>query len=131
MKIRSSFQKLIAPHLTHNSPQEIQYTTEAPTESETGAFEEPTEPEQPTGHAITCEEVAEKAIGLIATEAEAQLAKLTPEQQAQAIEEVKANLPAFLEQFLAQCQQEAWPDKDRRCVLDAPDLARASKCGIE
>ena len=48
-----------------------------------------------------------------------------------AIEEIKAGLPAFLEQFLAQCQQEDWPDKDRQCVLDASTLARASKCGIE
>ncbi|HUQ02619.1 MAG TPA: DUF4344 domain-containing metallopeptidase [Kofleriaceae bacterium] len=168
VKIRSSFQKLIAPHLTNNTPQEIEYTTadpttvaenvpeapNAPTEpagppepapdepltpegdegddgDQTGAFDEPTAPEEPAGHAITCEQVAEKAIELIATEAEKELAKLTPEQQEKAIEEIKANLPAFLEQFLSQCQKEDWPDKDRKCVLDAANLAKASKCGIE
>lgn len=164
-KIRSSFQKLIAPHLTNNTPQEIEYTTadpatvaehapeapsapSAPTEpaappeapvgdppvpegEQADPFEAPEAPEESAGHAITCEQVAEKAIELIATEAEKELAKLTPEQQEKAIEEIKANLPAFLEQFLAQCQKEDWPDKDRQCVLDAANLAKASKCGIE
>ena len=40
-----------------------------------------------------------------------------------------ANLPAFLEQFLAQCAKENWPDKDRQCVLDATSLDQASHCG--
>jgi hypothetical protein len=142
-KIRASFQKLITPHLTNNTPQEIEYTTAdpppvanvpppeepaapdeppAPEDEETGVFEEPTAPAEPPGHAVTCEQVAEKAIALIAAEAEK--ANVTPEQ-------LSANLPAFLEQFLAQCQKEDWPDKDRQCVLDATNLARASKCGIE
>jgi hypothetical protein len=33
--------------------------------------------------------------------------------------------------IVAQCQAEDWPDKDRRCVLDAATLAGASTCGIE
>ncbi len=117
-KIRSSFEKLIAPHLTNNS---------------THVFEAPEAPEAPHdhAHAITCEQVAEKAIELIAAEAEKELATLTPEQQAQALTEIKANLPAFLEQFLTQCEQEDWPDEDRRCVLDAANLTRASRCGLE
>ena len=139
VKIRSSFQKLIAPHLTHNSPQEISYTASEPAAEpvaepvadEADVFEAPEAPEPSKDHEVTCEQVAEKAIELIAAEAEKELAKLTPEQQVQALAEIKANLPAFLEQFLAQCAQEDWPDKDRRCVLDAPTLARASKCGLE
>lgn len=173
-KIRASFQKLIAPHLTNNSPQEIDYTTtdpgpvaqapEAPTAPEVPAapdeptptptptpdegdegngddtptvtdeadpFEAPA-PAAPSGtHAISCEQVAEKAIELIGVEAERQLGKLTPEQQEQALEEIKANLPAFLEQFLAQCAKEDWSDKDRQCVLDAATLDKAGKCGLE
>ena len=50
------------------------------------------------------------------------------EQQAK-IDDIKANLPAFLEQFLAQCAKEDWPDKDRQCVLDAATLDQASRCG--
>jgi hypothetical protein len=152
-KIRESFQTLIAPHLTNNSPQEIEYTAadppavaeaappeeptqptappEDPATAEADPFEEPEAPAEPTGHAVTCEQVAEKAIDLIAIEAEKQFAKLTEEQQAKAIEELKANLPAFLEQFLAQCAKEDWPDKDRQCVLDAADIAQAGRCGIE
>jgi hypothetical protein len=151
-KIRASFQKLITPHLTNNTPQQIEYTAadppvvaqpesaeeppppvepSTPETEEADPFEAPEEPAEPSGHKVTCEQVAEKAIELIAAEAEKELAKLTPEQQEKAIEEIKANLPAFLEQFLAQCQKEDWPDKDRQCVLDAANLAKASKCGIE
>lgn len=157
-KIQRSFQKLIAPHLTNNAPSEIDYTASeptapAPTEpNPTPTAPTPTEPTEPAAgsddeadpfqapeapaapasdHAVTCEQVAEKAIELIAVEAEKQLGKLTPEQQEQALAEIKANLPAFLEQFLAQCQSEDWPDKDRQCVLDAGTLDQASKCGIK
>ncbi len=159
-KIRDSFQTLIAPHLTNNTPQEIEYTapvadvtppaqpgppaptepapteptpTEpAPTEpAEPDPFQMPDEPDEPDDHAVTCEQVADKAIELIAVEAEKQLANLTPEQQAAAIEEIKNNMTSFLEQFLAQCEKEDWPDKDRQCVLDAASLDKASKCGIE
>ncbi len=175
VKIRGSFQKLIAPHLTNNSAHEIEYSAAdpavavappatppavpglppAPTPDEPPApagdepagdgeaqdpgqaqeevqpFETPDEPAEPDGHAITCEQVAEKAIVLIGVEAEKQLASLTPEQQAAALEEIKANMQAFLEQFLSQCEKEDWPDKDRQCVLDAKTLDKAAKCGIE
>jgi hypothetical protein len=143
VKIRSSFQKLITPHLTLNKPSEIEY--EQPVAEpevqppavetvETDVFEEPEEPDEPAAtaeHAISCEQVAEKAIELIGVEAEKQLAKLPAEQQEQALEEIKANLPAFLEQFLAECAKEDWPDRDRQCVLDAATLDKAGRCGIE
>ena len=81
------------------------------------------------GHDITCEQVAEKAVELIAVEAEKQLAGLEPDEQQAKVDDLKANLPAFLEQFLAQCAKEDWPDKDRRCVLKATTLDQASRCG--
>lgn len=139
-KIRESFQTLIAPHLTNNSPQEIEYTkVEDPTvgqppvegDDDSGPFAAPEEPAEPSGHAITCEQVADKAIDLIGAEAERQFATLSEEQRAQAIDELKANLPAFLEQFLAQCAKEDWPDKDRACVLEAADIQQAGRCGLE
>ncbi len=147
VKIRASFQKLITPHLTHNKPSEIEYeqpvepvaepevapTVAEPTveDQETDVFEAPEEPAEPAGeHTVTCEQVAEKAIELILAEAEKQIGQLPAEQQEQAVEEVKANLPAFLEQFLAQCAREDWPDRDRQCVLDAATLDKAGRCGM-
>jgi hypothetical protein len=101
-------------------------------EGQADPFAAPDEPPAPTEeHAVSCEQVAEKAIELIGVEAEKQLAKLPAEQQAQALEEIKANLPAFLEQFLSQCAKEDWPDEDRQCVLDAATLDKAGRCGLK
>ena len=102
-----------------------------PAGDEPGDDEPGDEPAAPAAgaHAITCEEVAEKAVALIATEAEKQFGELEDEAREAAVEELKANLPAFLEQFLATCAKEDWPDADRQCVLDATTLDRASRCG--
>lgn len=141
-KTRRAWEKLLEPHLTNDAAQEIDYTPSVPVaetnpdqptmptadEPATGD-DEPTPPLAADGHAITCEKVAEKAVELIATEAEKQLANLSPEEQQAKIDDIKANLPAFLEQFLAQCAKEDWPDKDRQCVLDASTLDQASHCG--
>jgi hypothetical protein len=140
VKIKASFQKLITPHLTLKKPSEIEYerpvgapATEPtePVADETDVFEAPEEPDQPEReHAVSCVQVAEKAIELIGVEAEQQLGKLPADQQEQALAEIKANLPAFLEQFLSQCAKEDWPDRDRQCVLDAATLDQAGRCGL-
>ncbi|MBK7072706.1 MAG: DUF4344 domain-containing metallopeptidase [Myxococcales bacterium] len=156
-KTRRAWEKLLEPHLTNDAAEEIDYQGSVP-EAETNPDQAPTMPtadqppgddqpaddppgddqpgdDDPTapvaaaGHAITCEKVAEKAVELIATEAEKQLADLSPDEQQAKIDDIKANLPAFLEQFLAQCAKEDWPDKDRQCVLDAATLDQASRCG--
>ncbi|MBK9031991.1 MAG: hypothetical protein IPL61_11800 [Myxococcales bacterium] len=145
-KTQRSWEKLLQPHLTNDAAEEIDYTPSVPVAETTPDTQVPTVPtaddgdddgaDDPIaappargGHAITCERVAEKAVELIATEAEQQLGELSAEAQTQAIDEIKANLPAFLEQFLAQCAKEDWPDKDRQCVLDARTLDQASRCG--
>ncbi len=129
-KVKSSFTRLMAPHLTNRPPDQIDYTT--PPASAPTAPPVVSTPTPPTrDHAITCEQVAEQAIALVAVEAEQQLGALSAEDQARAIAELQANLPAFLEQFLAQCRSEDWPDADRRCVLEAPTLERAARCGLD
>jgi hypothetical protein len=151
-KTRRAWEKLLEPHLTNDAAEEIDYQGSVPV-AETNPDQAPTAPAEPTmptvdqptgdepatdeptapiaaaGHAITCEHVAEKAVELIGTEAEKQLANLSPEEQQAKLDDIKANLPAFLEQFLAQCAKEDWPDKDRQCVLDASTLDQASRCG--
>lgn len=149
-KTRRAWEKLLEPHLTNDAAEEIDYqgsvpvaetnpdqaptmpTVDQPTgddDPEPTGDDEPTPPVAAAGHAITCEKVAEKAVELIGTEAEKQLANLSPDEQQAKIDDIKANLPAFLEQFLAQCAKEDWPDKDRQCVLDAATLDQASRCG--
>lgn len=155
-KTQRAWEKLLQPHLANDAAQEIGYQPSvevAETEPEQPApptagddpAAAPEEPAPPTGddvgdddgaptppagdHAITCEAVAEKAVELIAAEAEKQFAGLEADELEAKVEELKANLPAFLEQFLATCAKEDWPDRDRQCVMDARSLDRASKCG--
>jgi hypothetical protein len=146
-KTQRSWEKLLQPHLTNGAAEEIDYQPSVPvaettpdspppvatTDDPPEDTDDPDDPadDEPTAPAagITCERVAEKAVELIAAEAEKQLAGMSPEDQQQKIDEIKANLPAFLEQFLAQCAREDWPDRDRQCVLDATTLDAASHCG--
>ncbi len=146
-KIQASWRKLLEPHLTNDAAEEIDYTPSVPADETTpdpaptvavgepaGDDEDDEDPApRPTpvsaGHAIPCEQVAEKAVALIGVEAEQQLGAVTPAERQAALAEIQAGLPAYLEQFLAQCAQEDWPDADRQCVLDAATLDRASRCG--
>lgn len=84
---------------------------------------------QPTG--TSCEQVAQKAIGLIGQELAARAATMTESEVADAKAKVESELPAMLQEFIAECQRDKWPEKDRQCVLRATDLAAASRCGIE
>ena len=150
-KTQRSWEKLLQPHLTNGAAEEIDYQPSVPVaettpdspppvattddddddDDDVEGVDDPAADDAPTapGHRITCEQVAEKAVELIAAEAEKQLSGMSAEDQQQKIDEIKANLPAFLEQFLAQCAREDWPDRDRQCVLDASTLDRASHCG--
>lgn len=149
-KTQRSWEKLLQPHLANDAATEIGYTPsvplaetndpqplpppdeapdEAPAADDEAPDEAPADEAPADAHDITCEQVAEKAVTLIATEAEKQFASLDEEEVAAKVEELKANLPAFLEQFLSTCAKEDWPDTDRQCVLDATTLDRASRCG--
>jgi len=158
-KTQRSWEKLLQPHLANDAATEIGYAPSVPAVELDEPSAPPPMPTQPTvepteggddgdepahddgdgeetpevgggvAHQITCEQVAEQAVTLIATEAEKQLAGLDRDELDGKVEELKANLPAFLEQFLATCATENWPDADRRCVLDARTLDQASRCG--
>ncbi len=158
-KISRSWQQLLKPHLTNSGAENmdeaqphVAQTATVPTEIPTlPSPEDPTPPmvppispaapandpwatptpasSQPTG--TSCEQVAQKAIGLIGQELEARAATMTASEVADAKAKVESELPAMLQEFIAECQRDKWPEKDRQCVVRAADLAAASSCGIE
>jgi hypothetical protein len=122
-KIKHAWDKLLQPYLTNEGAANIHVAPSVPAE-------EIAEHAPASGdHQVTCEQVAEKAIQLIAREFDTQIAAMDAEQQAEARQQLEANLPSFQEQFLSQCAKEDWPDKDRACVLAAASVDAASKCG--
>jgi hypothetical protein len=122
-KIKKSWEKLLEPYLTNGAAENIDVAPQVAAD-EIAA-------QAPAGddHTITCQQVAEKATQLIAAEFEKQAATLNDDQKAAAATEMQSNMPSFLEQFLSQCAKENWPDKDRKCVLDADSIDAAGKCG--
>ncbi len=122
-RIRKGWEKLLEPYLTNGAAQNIDLPPQVPADEIAATA--------PAGddHTVTCQQVAEKAVQLIAGEFEKQAASLDDEQKAAAASELESNLPSFLEQFLSQCAKENWPDKDRQCVLDADSIDEAGKCG--
>jgi hypothetical protein len=136
-KISKSWEKLLQPHLTNTAAKEIDYAppvdpteTNSKTDDAPPAVDDPDPDPAPAEHAITCEQVAVKALELIQAEAIKQAANMTEEQVEELKAKLESELPAFVEQLLAQCAKEDWPDKDRQCVLKASSLEKAAKCGI-
>lgn len=106
VKVKHAWERLLQPFLTRGAAEHIDVAPAAPTE--------------PAGaeHAITCEQIADKAIALIGAQID--------ESQRAAVE---ANLPSFREQFLARCAKEDWSDADRDCVMAAATIDDAARCG--
>ncbi|MBP9087158.1 MAG: DUF4344 domain-containing metallopeptidase [Kofleriaceae bacterium] len=158
-KISRSWQQLLKPHLTSSGAENMDdaqpriadapsIATDAPVPSapnpqlpETPArppvpasdpWATPT-PTPPAGNTnrTTCEQVAQQAIILIGRELEARAANISPSEVADAKAKIESELPAMLQEFIAECEREKWPEKDRQCVLHAADLAAASRCGID
>jgi len=83
---------------------------------------------KPVPKAVTCEQVARKAAQLIGAEAEARARSMSEEEVEQLKAKLESELPAAIEQILAQCAKENWSEASRRCVLNAKTLAQAIKC---
>lgn len=88
----------------------------------------PTAPAVQTEHAISCEQVAEKAADLIRQELEQRASKMSEAEREEAKHKVETELPAALETILAECRKADWSDSSRLCVINAADLAEASAC---
>jgi hypothetical protein len=145
-KINKAWEKLLQPYFTNGAAVNVAYkptvpTAEAPKttaadpwgDSPSGdstakpATPPPPPPTAPT-HAVTCEDVATKAAQLIGKEAEERAKSMSADEIKELAARLEAQLPAAMQQILAQCAKEDWPDAARACVIAAPSLAVAEKC---
>jgi hypothetical protein len=137
-KIAKAWEKLLQPHLTNAAAENVDYQPSVPVAEapSTPTWDTPTTPTappaQPTAPSaeITCEQVAQQALMLIGAEAVKRAETMTPAEVEELKTQLETQLPAIAEQLLAECAKDAWPQKDRRCVLEAESLDAASKCGM-
>lgn len=141
-KIGKSWTKLLAGHFTNTATEntriasvELPAAPSLPAEptAATPTAEPTTEPSvqpsPPTGeHAVSCEQVAEKAAELIGSELEQRAKSMSEEELEEAKHKIETELPAVLEQILAQCRAADWADASRLCVINASSLDEASEC---
>jgi hypothetical protein len=134
-KIAKAWEKLLQPHLTNAAAENVDYQPSVPlaeAPSNPTWDNHTTPPAQPTAPSaeITCEQVAQQALMLIGAEAVKRAESMTPAEVEELKTQLETQLPAIAEQLLAECAKDDWPQKDRRCVLDAQTLDAASKCGM-
>lgn len=145
-KIGKAWTKLLAGHFTNTATENTRVATldvpttpslpttptaEPTTPTAEPTAEPPTEPavQRPTGdHAVSCEQVAEKAAELIGAELEQRAKSMSEEEIEEAKHKIETELPAVLEQILEQCRTANWGDASRLCVINAGSLDEASEC---
>jgi Putative metallopeptidase len=143
-KINKAWEKLLQPHLTNGAALNINYkpkvpVAEAPKKTNEDPWGNPAEPpatpappaEPPADEpkpAITCEQVAQKAGELIAEEAKQRAASMTEDEVEELKQKLDSELPAVIENILAECAKQNWSEASRKCVMKAKTLAQATKC---
>jgi hypothetical protein len=140
-KINKAWQKLLQPYLTNGAAANVDYqpavaVAEAPKSTASDPWGDepatptPETPEAPPADdaAITCEQVGTRVAELIGAEAEKKAANMSATELAELKAQLESQLPAVMEQLLAQCAKENWPQAGRKCVLDATTLDEAGKC---
>jgi len=141
-KINKAWEKLLQPHLTNGAALNIDYkpnvpvgeapktTNEDPWGSEDVPAAPPVAPpaDDPPAREITCEAVAQKAGELIAEEAQQRAKEMSEDEVEELREKLESELPAVIEQVLAECAKEDWSDVSRKCVMRSKTLAQATKC---
>ncbi len=142
-KINKAWEKLLQPHLTNGAALNVNYKPHVPVkeapkttnedpwggDDDDGPTPPPVDP-TPEGpkHAITCEQVARKAGELIAEEAKARAEKMSEDEVEALKNRLEHELPAVMEQLLAQCAKEDWSEASRKCLMDSKTLEQATKC---
>ena len=146
-KIQHAWETLLQPYLTNGAATNVDYkpnvpVVEAPKTTKTdpwgdgpaGNSTPTTSPDPGWGDEdkktappqITCEQVAQRASELI--EKDAMSRARTTRDKEEAERRLQSALPAVKEKLIAQCAKERWTVKSRQCVMDAQDLATATKC---
>jgi hypothetical protein len=147
-KIQHAWETLLGPYLTNGAATNVDYkpsvpVVEAPKTTKTdpwgdgeagnstpttspdpGWADDDKKPAAPPQ--ITCEQVAVRASELI--ERDAMGRARTTRDKEEAERRLESALPAVKEKLIAQCAKESWSVKSRQCVMDAQDLATATKC---
>jgi hypothetical protein len=146
-KIDHAWNKLLEPHLTNGAAVNLDYkptvpTNEAPKTTGKDPWGDspsgdstptvnappPPPPDPAHDHAITCEDVADKAAELIGKEAEVRAKNMSDDEVEELKTRLEAQLPAAKQQILKECAKANWPDKARQCVMDSKSLEQATKC---
>ena len=146
-KIKKAWEHLLQPFMTNGAATNIDYKPSVPEQEapkatktdpwDTDSTPTPTTPQAPAqpatpppanAHAITCEQVAKKALELIVAAAEDKAKTMTPEEVEELRRRLEAELPATGQTLMAQCAKDNWSDASRSCVIDATTLDAATKC---
>ena len=157
-KIGKAWNKLLAGHFTNSGAENTDLGTAVASAEPPTAPSAPQEPaadptvvapsepspEEPTevaaapaagneggndgAHSVSCEHVAEKAAELIGAELQGRVKDMSEEELEEAKHKIETELPAALEQILAECRSSNWSDKSRLCVINATSLNEASAC---
>ncbi|MEO8706335.1 MAG: DUF4344 domain-containing metallopeptidase [Kofleriaceae bacterium] len=139
-KINKAWEKLLQPHLTNGAALNISYkpkvpVAEAPKTTNEDPWGDPNAAPPPAPvddgapkPTITCEQVAQKAGELIAEEAKQRAANMTEEEVEDLEQKLASELPAVIENLLAECAKQKWSEASRACVMKAKTLAQAAKC---
>ncbi len=147
-RIGKAWNKLLAGHFTNSGAENADLPQVALTDRAPAAPTAPTapatdDPTVPTAtattatappataairHAISCEQVAEKASELIGAELETRARSMSAAELTEAKHKIETELPAALETILAECRSADWSDVSRLCVINAESLQEASAC---
>jgi hypothetical protein len=146
-KIQHAWERLLEPYLTNGAAINVDYKpsvppVEAPKDTKTDPWGDgeagnstPTTQPDPSwaeqaakqpAPAITCEQVADTAVELIAKDAKSH-AK-TAAQQQEVDRRLESALPAVKQKLIAECADKNWTQQARQCVQGAKDLAAATAC---
>ncbi len=157
-KIGKAWTKLLAGHFTNSGAENTDLGTAVATAEPPTAPSLPTEPaaeravaapsepatddedsgdspavaaERPSAgdrHAVSCEQVAEKAAELVGTELEQRVKNMSEEELEEVKHKIETELPAMMQQILAECAKANWSDTSRLCVINATSLKEAEAC---
>ncbi|MEZ4367096.1 MAG: DUF4344 domain-containing metallopeptidase [Kofleriaceae bacterium] len=130
-RINKAWEKLLAPHLTSTGAQNIDYPSTVPRDELDAPAGYGGAPSAPTAAGPTCETLTEHAAQLIVKVWERELEGVPADERAAAAANAQAQLPALLQQFLAECADDDWSPAVRACIMAADDVEALDRCAPE
>jgi len=133
-KIAAAWERLLQPHLTRAGAANVDYApppppppapTPAPAPTPTPTDELADVEVVAEDGGSSCEAVADKIAELSATDA---MTRAGGEATEELERQLETQLPAVMQQILARCTSEAWPEALRACVVRAESMTAADAC---